>query len=178
MCLVLVLASGVMGGGVAYFSDTAVINVTLTAGHWELGGSLGFWKHWDKHSTYTETDILAFLAAVDGASDWLVPDTDSNGAIDISDMEAVFEAGQGGKMELKFLGQYLATRLNVASGRLFGSTVHDLSGCDPGNYLGRGEQGTLWEIISAIEGKYGTSPTKDEFKLMKNTCEALNKLQI
>jgi len=178
MCLVLVLALGVMGGGVAYFSDTTVINITLTAGHWEQGGSPGFWKNWDKHSTYTETDILDFLDAVDEASDWLVPDTDNNG-VDISDMEAVFEAGQGGTMEQKFLRQYLATWLNVEAGRLLGSTVHVLSDCDPSNYLGLGGQGTLWEIIAAIESKYGTPPpTDDEFEIMKDICDALNKLEI
>jgi len=175
MCLVLVLALGVMGGGVAYFSDTTVINVTLTAGHWERGGTPGFWENWDSHKTYAEDEILDFLADISDASLWLGDITD------IRQMEAVFAAGEAedATMEAKFLRQYLATRLNVEADRLRGSAVHDLSGCDPGSYLGLGGQGTLWEIIAAIEGKYGTPPpTDDEFEIMKDICDALNNLAI
>ena len=93
-------------------------------------------------------------------------------------MEAVFDAGHGGTMEQKFLAQYLATRLNVAAGRLSLGTYHYFGSLDPGNYLGLGWEGTLGLIIDAIEGRCGTSPTKDEFEVMKNLCEALNELQI
>lgn len=188
LCLALVLAVGSLGIGYAAWSDTVTIDGTVTTGSWEVGGSPGLWKNWDKHNTYTETEIEAWLSSIDGSSDWLVPDMDEDGAITISDMEAVFIAGQGGTMEQKFLRHYLATRLNVEAGRLSLGTFHLFSSYDTGDYLGLGGQGDLGLIIGAIESKYGTPPTEespsedwpteDEFQIMKNICDALNSLAI
>lgn len=176
LSLALLLGLGVVGGGLAYFSDSATLTAIFTAGEWELGGSPGFWKNWDKRDTYTESEILDFLAAIDASSQWLVPDMDEDSVANISDMQAVFAAGQGGTMEEKFLRQYLATRLNAEAGRLYYDTFHDFSIYDSINYLGRGGQGTLQEIVTAIENKYDT--TDIQFEIMKDICEALNKLEV
>jgi hypothetical protein len=178
LCLALVLAMGSLGIGYAAWTDTIYIEGTVTTGIWEDGGSPGFWKNWDKHETYTQTDVQGWLSSIDGVSHWLVPDMDANGIIDISDMVAILEAGQGGTHEEKFLRHYLATRLNVEAGRLFPDTFRFFGHLDPDDYLGLGGQGTLAEIISAIEGKYDTSPTKAQFEIMKNICDAVNNLEI
>ena len=178
LCLAVLLALVGVGVGLARWQETLTIEGTVETGTWDCGGTPGFWKNWDSHNTYTETEILDFLHPIDGLSDWLVPDMDENGIIDISDMEAVFAAGEGGTMEEKFLRHYLATRLNVRADRLDSGTFHLFSTYDPGDYLGLGGQGDLGLIIDAIEDKYGTSPTDGQFEIMKNICDALNNLAI
>ncbi|MCP8314106.1 MAG: hypothetical protein H3Z53_07030 [archaeon] len=89
--------------------------------------------------------------------------------------------GKGSTMEKKFLAQYLALRLNVESLRIHPTAyTHDVTALDPSNYLGLADpsSATVSEIIAAIEGKYGTSPTGAQFEIMKNICDALNNLWI
>lgn len=163
--------------GHAAWTDTLTIYGTVTTGQWDLGGSPGFWKNWDSNNTYTQQDIEDWLAAIDDDSDWLGPTT-------VAGMEAVCYDGEGGTAEEKFLRAYLAVRLDVASGRLNETTVHDFSGYDPGNYLGLAGSGNLPQIIAAIEGKYSPtpptppSPTDSEFLTMKNILQALYSLWI
>jgi predicted ribosomally synthesized peptide with SipW-like signal peptide len=184
LSLALLLALGAVGGGLAYFSDTATLTTIFTAGEWELGGSPGFWKNWDRHDTYTETEILGFLAAIDVSSQWLVPDENENDVIDISDMQAVFDAGQGGTMEEKFLAQYLATRLDMEADRLWPDRKHDITAIDEHNYLALDypSLATLSEIVHAIENKYTEESehkaTDKQFGIMKDVCEAVNELKI
>ena len=175
LCLAVLLALVAVGVGLAHWQAALPIDGTVTTGKWkEVGGTPGFWKNWDEHNTYTETEISGFLSAVNGQSLWF------NGKISsISDMQAIFAAGEaeGATMEAKFLRQYLATRLNVEAERLFMHTFHLFSSYDLENYLGLGGQGTLQEIIGAIESKY-PSPTEGQFEIMKNICDALNNLEI
>lgn len=146
----------------------------------DQGGTIGFWGSWDRHKTYTEGQLNTWLGSIDANSDWLVPDIDGNGTIDVHDMEQVFDEASGPNWEEKFLGHYLATRLNVESGRLSGTRHHDVSGLDPGNYLGLSDptSASAEEIISAMENKYGTSPSDDQFEIMKDICDGLNNLSI
>ena len=176
----MVLTLGSVGIAYARLTDNVDVSVSVNTGCWEREGSPGFWKNWDSHNTYTGSEIVDFLSTVDAGSCWLVPDMNGDTTIDISDMLAIFEAGEGGgaAQEPKFLRQYLATRLNVAAGRLYLTTFHHFGTYDPGDYLGLGGQGTLEQIISAIESKCGTSPTPDQFELMKNICQDLNTLDI
>ena len=83
-------------------------------------------------------------------------------------------------MEQKFLRQYLATRLNAEAGRLYPDGHHNITSIKGYAYLGLldSTQATLSDIIHAIEGKYETSPTEDQFETMKDICEALNELKI
>ena len=184
VCLALLLGLGAIGGGLAYFSDSVTLTATFTAGEWELGGSPGFWKNWDKHNTYTESEILGFLAAIDASSQWLVPHNDEDDGIDIDDMEAVLQGGKGGTMEQKFLAHYLATRLNMEADRLWPDGKHDITAIDEDDHLNpvNPTSATLSEIVNAIENKYTEEPedkpTDKQFGIIKDVCEALNKLEI
>jgi hypothetical protein len=74
MELVMGLASLDMAFGL--WSQSLSINVSLTTLSPEvLSGSVGFWKNWDKHNTYPQALILAWLALIDNASLWLGPTT-------------------------------------------------------------------------------------------------------
>ena len=173
------------GVGYAYWSDTLTIEGTVSTGTWDVGGSYGFWKNWDKHNTYTRSDIENWLGIIDGDSFWLVPDMNGNGYdIDIYDMKAILQGAQGGTMEEKFLGHYLATRLNTEAEppRLDPSNPHNISEVDPDNYLDlvSPSGATLSEIVTAIESKYPDAvwPTDAQYGIMKDICDKLNKLEI
>ena len=136
-------------------------------------GTIGFWKNWDKHNAYTQAEIEDWLSSIDDDSEWLGPTS-------VTDMVAMLEQASGGRMEQKFLGHYLAQRLNLESGRQGWDTTHDVTSIDGYGYLGLADpnSATATEIISAMEGKYGTSPDKDQFETMKDICDALNELDI
>lgn len=138
-------------------------------------GTIGFWKNWDSHNIFSEGQIETLLSEIDASSAWHGPTT-------VEGMEDVFDAAKGkrAKGENDFLGHYLATRLNERSGILDAADSHDVTGEDPGNYLGLTDptSATLAEIIAAIEAKYGTSPTRAEFNKMQGVCDALNNLDI
>jgi hypothetical protein len=138
-------------------------------------GTPGFWMNWDRHNTFSEGQIETWLTEIDASSAWHGPTT-------VEGMEDVFAAARGKRAngESGFLAQYLATRLNERSGILDAADVHDVTGEDPGNYLGLSDptSATLTEIIAGIEAKYGTSPTKAGFNRMKDVCDALNNLDI
>jgi len=158
------------------FSDTEQSYSYLT--HDCAEGTIGFWKNWDKHNTYTQTEIEDWLDLIDGSSDWLGP-------IDVDGMEAMLTQASGGTMEEKFLGHYLAQRLNLESGRQGWATTHDITGISGYSYLIPGpapdpvpDAATATEIITAIESKYGDSPNYGEFETMKDVCDKLNSLEI
>ena len=163
-------------------------NVTVNLVQWTDCGTIGFWKNWDRHNTYSEERIDTWLVDIDAASSWLVEDMDGNGAVDVSDMEAIFERATSSNkaaMRYKFLGHYLATRLDGESGRV-DPGVHDFSAYDTGDYLGLGGTGTLEEIFEAIESRHPDpgatpplpEPAEDQYEIMKNICDALNNAEI
>jgi len=175
ICLALIIALGGTGLGYAYWSDALTIEGTITTGEWDHGGSIGFWKNWDKHETFTEEEIEGWLGSINATSDWLGPTT-------VGGMEEMLWQNCKSDMQCKFLKQYLATRLNVESGLLSPGAIHNFATLDPHNYLGLGGSGTLSEIIAAIEGKYPEDPadssavwpTDKQYEIMKNICDDLN----
>lgn len=140
-----------------------------------LKGTIGFWKNWRCNKTFSQRQIEQWLTEIDATSGWLGPTT-------VSGMENVFSAalGQSATPKTRFLGHYLATRLNERSGILGPLDTHDVTGKDPGNYLGLANptSATLSKIIAAIESKYGTPVSNTQFNIMKNVCDALNNLDI
>ena len=134
-------------------------------------GTIGFWKNWDSHDTFTRAEIKGWLTQIDASSAWLGPVTTSG-------MEAMFQAGlaESATAKSRFLAHYLATRLNERSGILAAADTHNVTSKDPHNYLGlaRPTSATLAEIIAAIEAKFGTSPTRSQYNIMKEICDALN----
>jgi len=155
-------------GAIYYFTIKKPFSLWVT-------GTIGFWKNWDSHNTFSETDIEIWLTEIDAASAWHGPTT-------VGGMDGVFAAafGPSATPESRFLAHYLATRLNEHSGILDPADTHDVSGQDPGNYLNLADpsSATLSEIITAIESKHGTSPSNSQFNTMKIVCDALNKLDI
>lgn len=165
ICLAMVLTLAFCGVGYAHWSDTVTIEGTVITGEWDCGGTIGFWKNWDKHNTFTETEIKDWLGSINNTSEWLGPTT-------VEEMEDVLWEVCGSKMKCKFLKQYLATRLNVESGLLDPGATHNFATLDPGNYLGLNGSGTLSNIIAAIESKYPDDPCK--YEIMKDICDYLN----
>jgi len=154
---------------------TIRIKIIITAWLEDEGGTPGFWKNWNKHQTFTETEIEGWLVTIAAGSQWLGPTT-------VEGMETLFAdgTGKGATAEERFLAHYLATSLNGEAGTLSLGVSHDVSSYDPGDYLGLVDptSATLPEIIAAIESKYGTSPAKNQFDIMKTICRALNEVQI
>ena len=140
-------------------------------------GTIGFWKNWDSHNTFSEAAIDGWLYAISASSGWLA---DVN---TITKMENVFKAAKGkaATPESRFAAQYLATRLNEQASILCAGELHDLSGEDPHNFLDLldPKNASLSEIIIGIESKYSLWPTltKGQFNVMKDICDALNNLK-
>jgi hypothetical protein len=95
-------------------------------------------------------------------------------------MRSVLRAASGGTPYQKFRGHYLATRLDERAGILARSEKHNVMHVDPGGYLVLADPtwAPLPEIIDAIEAKHGTSPSADEYLLLKDVCDALNNRDI
>jgi len=184
ICLALVLPLALCGVGYAHWSQTLTIEGTITTGEWNCGGTIGFWKNWDSHNTYTEDEIEGWLQSIDGNSTWLGPTT-------VENMVSWLTWGKenpANNMTNKFLGHYLATRLNMETEplpRLNPDNEHDITTIKGYKYLGLANPSSanLSEIVEAIEGKYPSGsppqePTDKQFKIMKNICDALNNLEI
>lgn len=166
--------------------ETYTIGVTIVIAGWGVGGTPGFWHNWEQH--YVQEQVNGWLNNVDEASGgvgdgWLVADiAEPYGEIDTDDLDAILKAGigKGANEESRFLRHYLATRLNVEADRLFLDSTHDVTSISGYEYLGLStpKEATLSEIFAAIESKWGTSPTDQEYNIMKRICEALNKVKI
>lgn len=134
-------------------------------------GTIGFWGNWDSHRSFSAEQIEGWLSEIDETSGWLGPVTTDG-------MEDLFAGGRGrgATPESRFLTHYLATRLNQRAGLLCSTVPHDVSDLDRDGYLGLADPqtATLGQIIGAIEAKAGTSPTRQQFDLMKTICDELN----
>jgi hypothetical protein len=152
------------------YSYTFTIKITANT---LIHGTIGFWKNCCKHKTFSCQEIEEWLAVIDETSLWLGPTT-------IEGMKSIFDSASRRDHEAKFLGHYLATRLNAESGVLDTTATHNVTIYDPDNYLGLTDPNfaTLAEIILAIESKFGTALTKEQFEIMKNICDGLNNLWI
>lgn len=136
-------------------------------------GTIGFWKNWDKHNTFSRTEIESWLVQINAASQWFGPTTTQG-------MVTLINKGTSGTPKERFLAQCLATRLNERSGIFDGSDTHNVTSVDPGNYLGLAtpSAATLNQIFARIEAKFGTSPTNAQYLIVKDVCDKLNNLQI
>jgi len=146
----------------------------------EQKGTIGFWRNWDSHDTYTQEQINGWLAAINSASGWIV--SEAGYAVNTSGMVSLIQSAQGCNAatracaKKKFLAQYLATRLNVESGRKSLTNPYPVSSGQMA-YLGLSNPDSLSDIILSIEGKLpdnGTNPTRAQFLLMKDLCDFVN----
>ncbi|GEM_PF-6133732 len=146
----------------------------------EQKGRVDFWRNWDSHDTYTQAQINSWLAIINGASGWLV--SESGYSIDTAGMMNVIQSAHSCNSatrvcaKKKFLAHYLATRLNVESGRKLLTNQYLVSGAQM-SYLGLTNPDSLSDIISSIEGKLpdnGTNPTREQFMLMGIMSDNIN----
>jgi len=146
----------------------------------EVGGTPGYWQNWKQH--WSCGTLNGWLHNIDTDSHWLVDDRNGDGTINCHDVKAYFDAatGKGHTKKDQFLMQYLATRLNVEAGRLDINDTHNVTSISGYAYLDLANptSATLAQIIAAMETKYNTVPTNAQFNIMKNICDALNKLRI
>jgi len=138
-------------------------------------GTIGFWRAWNNHNTFTRAQIETWLVQIDDGSSWFGPRT-AEGMVSMMDGALRRRA----TARDKFLGHCLATRMNERAGILDGSDTHNVTGVDAGNYLGLAtpSSATLNQIIAAIESKFGNSPGSAQFMVMKSVCDDLNNLLI
>ncbi len=199
LILIAALASLGVGGTLAAWVVSDTGDYSFEASLWDCDwvGSHGWWKNWPNHLhlyPHLEDDINFWLNEMNNPlsewySDWLMPNMDTYPDINVADMVLLIEQGEGPIAEHQFLMQYLPQRLNQMSGRQSPSSRHDVMSVptykkyyqdygydylvllDPYDASGQ-------EIIAAIETKYSTSPTDEEFGIMKDVCDALNNLSI
>lgn len=179
ICLALIICLAGTGVGYAKWTDTVTIEGTINTGEWDCGGTIGFWKNWDSHNTYTGEKIEGWLGIIDDHSDWLGPTTVENMVVWLT----WGDENSASNMTNKFLAQYLATRLNMETKplpRLNPDNEHDITTIKGYEYLGldNPSSANLSEIVKAIEGMYAEEPTDKQFGVMKNICDALNNLEI
>lgn len=158
--------------------NQTVVVVNQPAG--EREGIIGFWKNWNNHNTYTESQINGWLANINASSGWLI--SEAGYSANTSGMAQLINDSTGCSGALracakkKFLAQYLALRLNVESGRKALGNTYSLNAAIR-TYLGIGNPATLANIIAAIEGKLpdnGTTPTRNDFILMMSGSDFIN----
>jgi hypothetical protein len=146
----------------------------------EQKGTIGFWKNWDSHDTYTQEQINNWLAAINGASGWLVSEAgysaDATGMVSLIQSSLGCNGSTRACAKKKFLAQYLVTRLNVESQRKPLTNPYPVSSGQR-TYLGLTNPDSLSDIIASIEGKLpdnGTNPTRAQFILMHGLCNTIN----
>lgn len=159
----------------------------------EQEGTIGFWRNWNRHNTYSQGDINGWMSTINTASAWLINDwksqlgiintydIDTTGLVNLIKNSTSCRGNQRSCSALKFKAQYLALRLNVASGRKSLAHIYNVSSLPSGaaSYLGlSGPTTSLGNIITAIEGKaIGvtiTNPTRNQLLLMMGVCDFIN----
>ncbi|MBI2098285.1 MAG: hypothetical protein HYT49_01315 [Candidatus Wildermuthbacteria bacterium] len=166
--------------GEEFGCDLQVVVNKISFSHREREGTIGFWKHWNKHKTYTQAQINGWLGAIDAASGWVLAEggysVDTTGMVNLINDSKSCNGVSRACAKKKFLAQCLATRLNVESGRKLLTYNYSVNSSQR-NYLGLTNPDALADIISAIESKLpdnGINPTRVQFLLMKNLCNKIN----
>ena len=148
----------------------------------EKEGTIGFWKNWNKHKTYTATQINGWLTTINTASGWIV--TEAGYPADTAGMVSLINASTGCSgttrscAKLKFAAQYMATNLNVSSGRKNIGNFYNLNSSQR-TYLGLGSPSQLSVIFTKTEGKLpdnGTTPTRAQFLVMQSLFDSINNI--
>ncbi len=179
VCLSLLIALGSIGIVSGAWVDEVVISGTVSTGTWEeeeeLGGTPCFWW-WNcvsPWSPYSKAQMIAWMCDIHADSCWL-----------FGDMETILSGEYSSVARARFRAHYLATRLNVESGRLNPDIPRDVTGILGHHRLGLDEPGsaTVRQIIDAIEAKCPAEsedgPTWREYRAMRVVCEALNNVEI
>lgn len=146
----------------------------------EHEGTIGFWKNWNKHNTYTQTQINNWLSIINASSSWLI--IEAGYTANTSGMVALIDDSTGCNGALrscakkKFLAQYLSTRLNIESGRKILTGTYTINGLT-NLYWGTVNPVSLSTAIAKTEGKLpdnGVNPTLTQFLLMQIAFDGIN----
>jgi hypothetical protein len=146
----------------------------------EKEGTIGFWKNWDKHNTYTQTQINSWLSIINASSSWLI--IESGYSANVSGMVSLISDASGCNgaqrscAKKKFLAQYLATRLNIESGRKILSSTYSINALT-NLYWGSSNPVSLATAIAKTEGKLpdtGINPTITQFLLLQTAFDGIN----
>src|SRR3972149_6037506 len=82
-----------------WFAAFDLVGIVNT-GNWceieDQDGTIGFWKNWDSHNTYSQGQIEGWLSAIDSSSSWLGPTT-------VGDMEDALTMGPDHTMRDMFI---------------------------------------------------------------------------
>lgn len=162
------------------FTPQAPATITTT----NHAGPIGFWKDWQNYGVYSETEINAWLGALNSSSSWLMSEqgysADTNGMeslINDATKDCNMKTGKLLCAKRKFLAQYMALRLNVLAGRKHLTGVYDLSSFGEAmSYLEISPTNsvTLSTLFSKIESKVSSAPTRGEYLLMSDACNYIN----
>lgn len=166
--------------GEVFGCDLQVVVDRISFSHREQEGTIGFWKNWNKHKTYTQAQINGWLGVINTASGWVLAEAgysvNTTGMVNLISDSNSCSGSQRSCAKKKFLAQYLVTRLNVESGRKLLTYSYSLNSSQR-SYLGLTNPDALSDIISAFESKLpdnGTNPTRAQFLLMKDLCDTIN----
>lgn len=146
----------------------------------EKEGTIGFWKNWNKHKKYTQTQINGWLATVNISSGWIMSEmgysANTSGMVSLINDSTGCNGSTRACAKKKFAAQYMVTRLNVLSGRKQLGFTYALNAGET-TYLGLTSPATLLSIFNAAEGKLpdiGNSPTRAQFLIMQGLFNRIN----
>lgn len=150
----------------------------------EHTGGIGFWRNWNRHNTYTETQINGWLATLDADSAWLM--TEAGYGLTASEVtrlvnDATKSCDNKGDKTLcakrKFLAQYMAVRLNILSGRKGMNSFYDLTAFPTAmSYLGISpvDHVLMSTFVTQVEAKAATNPNRQQFLQMMEVADHIN----
>ena len=148
----------------------------------EKEGTIGFWKNWNKHKTYTQSEINGWLSTINSASGWIMSEAgypaNTTGMVNLINASNSCNGNLRSCAKLKFSAQYMASHLNVLSGRKQLGFMYNLTS-QQRTYLGLTSPATLSDIFAATEGKLpdnGTNPTRTQFLIMQSTFDTINNM--
>ena len=157
-----------------------IVVSSTTKAYQEKGGTIGFWKNWRRNRTYTEAQIDGWLADINTASGWLMTETgypaNTTGMVNLINASNGCSGSTRSCAKLKFAAQYMATNLNVSSGRKAIGNSYNLNSSQQ-IYLGLGNPVQLSAIFTKTEGKLpdnGTNPTRTQFLMIQSLFDSIN----
>lgn len=146
----------------------------------EYEGTIGFWRNWNRHKTYSQVDINSWLGVVDDTP-WFVPfdplTTDKMVQIIDNATENCNNSKKSGDQLLcaknKFLAQYLVTQLNVKSGRKNLAKPYTLS-VFVQSLLGGGSPQTLGQLFTRTDSKAPSLSSRQQYLDLASLYDFIN----
>jgi uncharacterized repeat protein (TIGR01451 family) len=155
---------------------TATAQATVTINqptHQGCPGPCSMWENWNCQTNYNQQQICSWLGNIDSTSKWF-----KSGPCTTQDMINCLTNGQNSNPQQGFVSEYLAFNLNINDGCYNPASSYDISQFDPGNYLGLSnpKSSTISQIFNAIEGKYGSSISNNQYGIMQSVCNYINNI--